>query len=1353
MEPTSLDALAERIARIGRRDAATAVSPSASPDQVQRVANLLDQAVARMSQEIAAVETRNADAVTRSELRAAKALDSVAVWLEKRDGRDSEIEKRIEERDFTIGRTLSLLTSRLEDIDNRLAKQPGGGTGPMRDTVQDIEQRLERVIRNAPRDEVGSAAMAEALRDLDRRMQDISQKLEQDQATPRRIVCDQTEVLGRLESQLSDVLSAVRSNTRSGPATAQGSALYRRLATRERDFAAAISDIAARQAKLDAEPAVDNSSAIREIGDRTQTALNELKREIGTLATRFADPTGSVSNRSEVRAQIMAISHALHDLAPRKQLQGVETALRDLAGKIESSRNEGTRESLLAPIERLLTDIRLNLESYRDSGALDQINERLEGLQRQMENDRRKGDDPRALESLTRQLSEIRSLIANGGSDPALGAIERRLSEIGARLDDVVERSPARERDPDIADAILDIRALLDRADPGRVMAEVEAKLSAKMQEHSRAMEARFVARERETTSSSTSAVSSLVSGLAQRLDSIQEVLAHQGDQQEDFERIARQVALLEEKIDTLPQRQGDNSAVVDMVRQLAGKLESVEARMPDVIGLADIVHKLADQVDAALANSHAASPANTEALEAQIAAIAARLDRPMDGAAALPALEKAVGDLFTQIEGLRIDGASVATDAAREAMQAALESLSPEVFLAAANEGVAALAGDIQALRDQQGEADRRSQDTLASVHDTLGKIVDRLAMLETDIAEAREASNIADVPAYSPPDLAMASITPGRFSSSAPAPAPETDDADELFADPVPRVPVIEPAPVITQEPDVEPAKLVEKSTSFVLAMRQKLTRAAQPPTAREAPPSEIRSSSFLDSDPADLPVAEQFDHDDADLPLEPGTGRPKRSITEELAPDIDMALNAPSNPTDAARNDFLKLARQAMSGTSGAKTETPSPKGKAERGAGRKDRISALELNGTAKASTARRIVPLLGAAAVVAAAGIGGTFWMKTQGGEGQPMSTNAVSPASTEDIAKSEQPAEEMAPTSLAPPVQAEAPAAAAAPAVIVPPPPVGAAEPPIAPEAQKQSRNEAPLPSAKVKTQAQAAESADDMADDEPAAPKPRKIDTTSNVARSADGAINSGDAINPDAFAKWPVGQAIETTDSKELVKRITAQAEKGDAAAQYDLAARLAEGRDMERDPKAAAKWFEKAANKGLAPAQFRLGSMYREGKGFTANNARAMDWFKRAAQRGNARAMHNLAVVMAEGVGGAPDYATAGEWFRKGAEYGIKDSQYNVAILYARGLGLPQDLGEAYKWFDAAAKQGDEDAAKKRDEIAAKMDARRLTLAKSEAESFKPKALDPVANDVIIPSYGAPAAADGGKDKAKG
>ena len=86
----------------------------------------------------------------------------------------------------------------------------------------------------------------------------------------------------------------------------------------------------------------------------------------------------------------------------------------------------------------------------------------------------------------------------------------------------------------------------------------------------------------------------------------------------------------------------------------------------------------------------------------------------------------------------------------------------------------------------------------------------------------------------------------------------------------------------------------------------------------------------------------------------------------------------------------------------------------------------------------------------------------------------------------------------------------------------------------------------------------------------------------------------------------------------------------------------------------------------------------------------------------------------MLYAEGIDGKPDYQTAAKWFRKAADYGVADSQYNLGILYARGIGVEQNLAEAYKWFALAAREGDTDAAKKRDDVAARLDQQSLTAA---------------------------------------
>jgi localization factor PodJL len=192
--------------------------------------------------------------------------------------------------------------------------------------------------------------------------------------------------------------------------------------------------------------------------------------------------------------------------------------------------------------------------------------------------------------------------------------------------------------------------------------------------------------------------------------------------------------------------------------------------------------------------------------------------------------------------------------------------------------------------------------------------------------------------------------------------------------------------------------------------------------------------------------------------------------------------------------------------------------------------------------------------------------------------------------------------------------------------------------------------------------------------------------------------------------------------------------QAEAGDAAAQFDLAVRYAEGSAGPRNYELAAQWYEKAAQQGLAVAEYRLGSLYEKGLGVGKDVQRAKELYQRAAEKGNTRAMHNLGVLAAEG--GKPNYTSAALWFGKAAEYGIRDSQYNLAVLLARGLGLPKDLVKSYTWFAIVAAAGDADAARKRDDVATRLTSSELAAANAAAAGFAPRPADHAANEITPP-----------------
>jgi localization factor PodJL len=193
------------------------------------------------------------------------------------------------------------------------------------------------------------------------------------------------------------------------------------------------------------------------------------------------------------------------------------------------------------------------------------------------------------------------------------------------------------------------------------------------------------------------------------------------------------------------------------------------------------------------------------------------------------------------------------------------------------------------------------------------------------------------------------------------------------------------------------------------------------------------------------------------------------------------------------------------------------------------------------------------------------------------------------------------------------------------------------------------------------------------------------------------------------------------------------------GDPSAQYELASRLFEGRNTPRDMHAASLWFERAAAQDYIPAQYRLGACYEKGNGVERDFQVAKIWYQKAADAGHVRAMHNLAVLLAEGPDAKPDYAEAANWFRKAAQFGVKDSQYNLAILYARGMGVGVDLNQSWLWFSLAAQQGDADAAKKRDEIAAKLETNALAADGAALAAFRPRQPNPDANEVKAPEGG--------------
>ena len=104
--------------------------------------------------------------------------------------------------------------------------------------------------------------------------------------------------------------------------------------------------------------------------------------------------------------------------------------------------------------------------------------------------------------------------------------------------------------------------------------------------------------------------------------------------------------------------------------------------------------------------------------------------------------------------------------------------------------------------------------------------------------------------------------------------------------------------------------------------------------------------------------------------------------------------------------------------------------------------------------------------------------------------------------------------------------------------------------------------------------------------------------------------------------------------------INELEQQANKGDVAAQYNLAEMYFDGDGVEQDDIKYAYWLGKAAEQGHAEAQVRLGYMYYSGDSIAQDYAKAVYWFEKAVEQGNGAAQLNLGTMYYNGQGVTQD-----------------------------------------------------------------------------------------------------------------
>ena len=152
--------------------------------------------------------------------------------------------------------------------------------------------------------------------------------------------------------------------------------------------------------------------------------------------------------------------------------------------------------------------------------------------------------------------------------------------------------------------------------------------------------------------------------------------------------------------------------------------------------------------------------------------------------------------------------------------------------------------------------------------------------------------------------------------------------------------------------------------------------------------------------------------------------------------------------------------------------------------------------------------------------------------------------------------------------------------------------------------------------------------------------------------------------------------------------VRTLKRDANKGDIAAQVELATRYGTGTGVKKDYAKAVELLQKPATAGDPLAEYYMGTAYAAGAGVAKDEAQAVIWYERAAAQQQRDAAYNLALMVINGQGGiSPTWAGAISLLEIAAKQDVPQAQILLGNAYATGAGVDKDPETAATWYRRA------------------------------------------------------------------
>ncbi|MCX5513344.1 hypothetical protein C3941_00290 [Kaistia algarum] len=574
----------------------------------------------------------------------------------------------------------------------------------------------------------------------------------------------QTERLGAIESRLAAIAAQIAK--REAPAQASPTPRREEIGPLQ----SAIAEISARQQTIDRVsgpklPAVDTIAL--------EDALQALREEIVALDRRIVSEVrrGEEFGRS-LRSELVERASPPASSATEAALAGLRSDLAGIRQGLELAARETTLASVESGyghmIERLDDIVRRVPERERldtISREIARLADRVEQAPRPREIDGELEDIRNAIASiatrrpddtLSVQIAELRQAVERIGETAGrtgdVSRIEDRLDAIAGRLDGSGERR--------LADLATAIEKLAARPRENVDLSHIERDIGA-------------MRREIDGFAKGTDPV--VLIRLEQQVAAIRSALEEKLPVQGDLHSAA--LLRLEERLDALA---GRFDAIADLPNliapasgeALAGLRSEIADLRSDVVQrqparfdeIEDQMRHLVRRLDDAASREDGPGLAS---LEAQVGALAEKLAFAEPGADALSKVEANLD----RLQQLLADARHETIETARVTARTTLEEFAGSLASGHDDEMVRALREDLRRLQDAALHSDRQNQDTLEAVHDTLAKVVDRIAQLEAeDSGHAATYSSIKERARSAVPARPMAGDLPEDHRPLAP-------------------------------------------------------------------------------------------------------------------------------------------------------------------------------------------------------------------------------------------------------------------------------------------------------------------------------------------------------------------------------------------------------------------------------------------------------------------------------------------------------------------------------------------------------------------------------------------------------